>query len=246
MGKLAGKSLIVTGAARGIGAAIAQACIEEGAQVVVIDLDPHIEAVAEAIGASAVVGDLTVERLAEQVVADTVERTGSLDGLVNNAALVLEGDLLTTDMENWRRTMQLNVEVPFTWSKAAVAAMLAGGGGSIVNVSSTEGIVARPDHFSYVTSKAALGGLTRSIAIDFGRREIRCNSVSPGSIDSERFREYVKDRPGLEEELISYNYRGRIGRPHEVAACCVYLLSDDSGFVNGADYIIDGGRTAGS
>ena len=124
--------------------------------------------------------------------------------------------------------------------------MLAGGGGSIVNVSSTEGIVARPDHFSYVTSKAALGGLTRSIAIDFGRREIRCNSVSPGSIDSERFREYVEDRPGLEEELISYNYRGRIGRPHEVAACCVYLLSDDSGFVNGADYIIDGGRTAGS
>jgi NAD(P)-dependent dehydrogenase (short-subunit alcohol dehydrogenase family) len=246
MGKLAGKSLIVTGAARGIGAAIAQACVEEGAQVVVIDLDPHVEAVAEAIGASAVVGDLTGEGLAERVVADTVERTGSLDGLVNNAALVLEGDLLTTDMENWRRTMQLNVEVPFTWSKAAVAAMLAGSGGSIVNVSSTEGIVARPDHFSYVTSKAALGGLTRSIAIDFGRREIRCNSVSPGSIDSERFREYVKDRPGLEEELISYNYRGRIGLPHEVAACCVYLLSDDSGFVNGADYIIDGGRTAGS
>jgi NAD(P)-dependent dehydrogenase (short-subunit alcohol dehydrogenase family) len=97
-----------------------------------------------------------------------------------------------------------------------------------------------------VTSKAALGGLTRSIAIDFGRRGVRANSVSPGSIDSERFREYVEGRPELEEELISYNYRGRVGRPHEVAACCVYLLSDDSGFVNGADYIIDGGRTAGS
>ena len=124
--------------------------------------------------------------------------------------------------------------------------MLDGGGGSIVNISSTEGIVARPDHFSYVISKAALGGLTRSIAIDFGRREVRCNSISPGSIESERFREYVQHNPGLEQELISYNYRGRIGRPEEVAACCVYLLSDDSGFVNGADYIIDGGRTAGS
>ncbi len=159
---------------------------------------------------------------------------------------MLEGDLLGTDMDNWQRTMQLNVEVPFLWCKAAVPAMLAGNGGSIVNVSSTEGIVARPNHFSYVISKAALAGLSRSIAIDFGRRDVRCNSVSPGSIESERFREYVKDFPGLEEELISYNYRGRLGRPEEVAACCVYLLSDDSGFVNGADYVIDGGRTAGS
>jgi NAD(P)-dependent dehydrogenase (short-subunit alcohol dehydrogenase family) len=138
------------------------------------------------------------------------------------------------------------MEVPFTWCKAALPVLLEKGDGSIVNISSTEGIVARPNHFSYVTSKAGLGGLTRSIAIDFGRRGIRCNSVSPGSIDSERFREYVEGRPELEAELISYNYRGRIGRPREVAACCVYLLSDDSGFVTGADYIIDGGRTAGS
>jgi NAD(P)-dependent dehydrogenase (short-subunit alcohol dehydrogenase family) len=149
-------------------------------------------------------------------------------------------------MDNWRETMQLNLEVPFAWCKAALPVLLAKGEGSIVNISSTEGIVARPNHFSYVTSKAGLGGLTRSIAIDFGRRGIRCNNISPGSIDSERFREYVEGRPELEEELISYNYRGRVGRPREVAACCVYLLSDDSGFVTGADYIIDGGRTAGS
>jgi len=246
MAKLAGKSVIVTGAARGIGAAIARSCVAEGAQVVLIDVDERVEEVAEAIGATPVVGDLTTAGLAERTVAETVERTGSLDGLVNNAALVLEGDLLGTDMDNWQRTMQLNVEVPFLWCKAAVPAMLAGNGGSIVNVSSTEGIVARPNHFSYVISKAALAGLSRSIAIDFGRRDVRCNSVSPGSIESERFREYVKDFPGLEEELISYNYRGRLGRPEEVAACCVYLLSDDSGFVNGADYVIDGGRTAGS
>ena len=246
MGKLAGKSIIVTGAARGIGAVIAQTCVEEGAQVLVVDVDPHVEEVAEQIGAVAVVGDLTTDGLAEQTVAEAVERHGTLDGLVNNAALVLEGDLLGTDMDNWRQTMQLNLEVPFAWCKAALPVLLAKGDGSIVNISSTEGIVARPNHFSYVTSKAGLGGLTRSIAIDFGRRGIRCNSVSPGSIDSERFREYVEGRPELEEELISYNYRGRVGRPREVAACCVYLLSDDSGFVTGADYIIDGGRTAGS
>jgi len=198
------------------------------------------------IGAAAVIGDLTTDGLAERTVAEAVERFGTLDGLINNAALVLEGDLLDTDVDNWRRTIELNLEVPFAWCKAALPVLLAKGDGSIVNISSTEGIVARPNHFSYVTSKAGLGGLTRSIAIDFGRRGIRCNSVSPGSIDSERFREYVEGRPELEEELISYNYRGRVGRPREVAACCVYLLSDDSGFVTGADYIIDGGRTAGS
>jgi NAD(P)-dependent dehydrogenase (short-subunit alcohol dehydrogenase family) len=246
VGKLVGKSIIVTGAARGIGATIAETCVEEGAQVLVVDIDPRVEEVAGRIGAVAVVGDLTTDGLAEQTVAEAVERHGTLDGLVNNAALVLEGDLLDTDMENWRSTIQLNLEVPFTWCKAALPVLLAKGDGSIVNISSTEGIVARPNHFSYVTSKAGLGGLTRSIAIDFGRRGIRCNSVSPGSIDSERFREYVDGRPELEAELISYNYRGRIGRPREVAACCVYLLSDDSGFVTGADYIIDGGRSAGS
>jgi NAD(P)-dependent dehydrogenase (short-subunit alcohol dehydrogenase family) len=246
VGKLDGKSVIVTGAARGIGTAIARACAEEGARVVTVDVDPTVEEVGASVGAVGVVGDLTEDGLAERVVAEAVERHGRLDGLVNNAALVLEGDLLGTDLDNWRRTMALNVEAPFAWSKAAVPAMLEGGGGSIVNVSSTEGIVARPNHFSYVTSKAALGGLTRSIAIDFGRREVRCNSVSPGSIETERFREYVAEFPGMEEELISYNYRGRIGRPNEVAACVVYLLSDDSGFVNGADYVIDGGRTAGS
>ena len=195
MGKLAGKSIIVTGAARGIGEVIAQTCIEEGAQVLVVDADPHIEEVAEQIGAVAVVGDLTTDGLAEQTVAEAVERHGTLDGLVNNAALVLEGDLLGTDMDNWRQTMQLNLEVPFAWCKAALPVLLAKGDGSIVNISSTEGIVARPNHFSYVTSKAGLGGLTRSIAIDFGRRGIRCNNVSPGSIDSERFREYVEGPP---------------------------------------------------
>lgn len=246
MGKLAEKSVIVTGAARGIGLAIAGLCVEEGARVTVVDVDPGIEEVGRTIGAVAIVGDLTEPGLAEQTVAETVDRHGSLDGLVNNAALVLEGDLLGTDTDNWRRTMELNLDVPFSWSKAALPVMLGQGDGSIVNISSTEAIVARPNHFSYVTSKAALGGLTRSIAIDFGRRGIRCNTVSPGSVDSERFREYVEGRPELEEELISYNYRGRIGRPREVAACCVYLLSDDSGFVTGADYIIDGGRTAGS
>jgi 2-keto-3-deoxy-L-fuconate dehydrogenase len=246
MDRLTDKIFIVTGVARGIGKAIAEACAAEGAHLVLVDTNPAVREVVAGNGATALVGDITDPALAERAVHQAIERFGRLDGLVNNVALVEEGDILDTTPEVWSRTFAINVEAPFRWIQAAIPAMLEGGGGSVVNISSTEGIVARPDHCAYVTSKSALTGLTRSVAIDFGRRGIRCNSISPGSIESERFREYVANNPGLEEELISYNYRGRIGRPQEVAACCVYLLSDDAGFVNGADHIIDGGRTAGS
>jgi len=245
-GRLEGKAVIVTGVARGIGKAIAEMCSEEGASLIVVDTDESVKEVAAGPRTHALVGDVRDTALAGRAVAEAVSRYGGLDGLVNNVALVEEGDIMETDQRIWDDTISINVEAPFRWIQAAIPAMLERGEGSVVNICSTEGVVARPDHFAYVTSKAALMGLTRSVAIDFGRKGVRCNAVSPGSIESERFREYVADNPELEQELISYNYRNRIGRPEEVAACCLYLLSDDSGFVNGADYIIDGGRTAGS
>lgn len=246
MGRLRGKSVIVTGPARGIGKAIAQACAEEGASLILVDIDEAVRDVSVGPRTYAMVGDVRDGALARRAVAEAVERYGGLDGLVNNVALVEEGDIMETDQRIWDDTISINVEAPYRWIQAAIPAMLERGEGSVVNICSTEGVVARPDHFAYVTSKAALLGLMRSVAIDFGRKGVRCNAVSPGSIESERFREYVADRPELEQELISYNYRNRIGRPEEVAACCLYLLSDDSGFVNGAEYIVDGGRTAGS
>jgi 2-keto-3-deoxy-L-fuconate dehydrogenase len=246
MGRLEGKSVIVTGPARGIGKAIAHACAAEGASLILIDVDEAVSSVATGPRTHAIVGDIRDGELAKRAVAEAVQRYGALDGLVNNVALVEEGDITETDQRIWDDTMAVNVEAPFRWIQAAIPAMLERGEGSVVNICSTEGVVARPGHFAYVTSKAALMGLTRSVAIDFGRKGVRCNAISPGSIESERFRGYVAGKPELEQELISYNYRNRIGRPEEVAACCLYLLSDDSGFVNGADYVIDGGRTAGS
>ena len=246
MGRLEGKSVIVTGPARGIGKAIAQSCAEEGAGLILVDIDEAVRDVSVGPRTYAIVGDVRDGALARRAVAEAVGRYGGLDGLVNIVALVEEGDFMETDQRIWDDTISINVEAPYRWIQAAIPAMLERGEGTVVNICSTEGVVARPDHFAYVTSKAALLGLTRSVAIDFGRKGVRCNAVSPGSIESERFREYVAHRPELEQELISYNYRNRIGRPEEVAACCLYLLSDDSGFVNGADYIIDGGRTAGS
>jgi len=245
-GRLEGKAVIVTGVARGIGKAIAEMCSEEGASLIVVDTDESVKEVAAGPRTHALVGDVRDTALAGRAVAEAVSRYGGLDGLVNNVALVEEGDIMATDQKIWDDTIATNVEAPLRWIQAAIPAMLERGEGVVVNISSTEGIVARPDHCAYVTSKAALGGLTRSVAIDYGRSGVRANSISPGSVESEKFREYVSLNPAMEEELISYNYRGRVGRPNEVAACCVYLLSDDSGFVNGADYIIDGGRTAGS
>lgn len=246
MNRLEGKAVIVTGVARGIGKAIAEACSAEGASLILIDTDEAVNEVATGPRTHALVGDVRDAELAAQAVAEAVSRYGGLDGLVNNVALVEEGDIMETDQKIWNDTIAINVEAPLRWIQAAIPAMLNRGEGVVVNISSTEGIVARPDHCAYVTSKAALNGLTRSVAIDYGRKGVRANSISPGSVESEKFREYVALDPAMEEELISYNYRGRIGRPQEIAACCVYLLSDDSGFVNGADYIIDGGRTAGS
>jgi len=238
--------VIVTGAARGLGKAIAQACAAEGAALVLVDIAAAVSDVAAGPRTLAVVGDVRDEACAQRTVAAAVDRFGRLDGLVNNAGVLAEADILETDAAIWEAAVGVNIEAPFRWTAAAIPAMLATGGGSVVNIASTEALLARPRHFAYVTSKSALLGMTRSVAIDFGRRGIRCNAVSPGSIDSEMFREYVRGDPTFEAELIGYNYAGRLGRPEEVAASCVHLLSDDAGFVNGANHVIDGGRTAGS
>ena len=160
-----------------------------------IDIDPRVEDVAEAIGAVAVVGDLTAEGSPSEVVAETVERTGSLDGLVNNAALVLEGDLLTPTWTTGGGRCSSTSRCRSRGARRRCRRCSPEGGRLDRQRLLDRGDRGPPDHFSYVTSKAALGGLTRSIAIDFGRREIRCNTVSPGSIDSERFREYVEGPP---------------------------------------------------
>jgi NAD(P)-dependent dehydrogenase (short-subunit alcohol dehydrogenase family) len=124
--------------------------------------------------------------------------------------------------------------------------MLAVGGGAIVNIASIAGHRARPSAVAYVTSKTGLLGLTRAIAVDFGRAGIRCNSVSPGSIDTPMLRAYAERDPAGMQAQIDRNYAGRVGRPDEIAAACAYLLSDQAAFVNGVDLLVDGGRAAGT
>lgn len=243
MKRLDGKTIIVTGAARGIGRGIAEACAAEDARLLLVDQHEEVEDVARAIDASWQVLDVAEPDSAERAVGRALEIWGRLDGLVNNAARVDEADILETTPELWDATMNLNLRAPYLWCQAAIRPMLAQGAGSIVNISSIEASQVRPRHFPYVISKSGLNSMTRAIATDFGRRGIRCNTISPGSVKTEMFVTYTAQYPGLEQHLVGLNYAGRLGTPEEIGQAAVYLLSDETCFLNGHDLVIDGART---
>lgn len=244
MGRLQDKIIVVTGAAQGIGEGIARACATEGARLILVDKAQGVERVADSLGADALIVDLVSPDAAEVVAAFARRRFGRLDGLVNNAGRVDEADLLETDDALWAATMDVNLIAPFRLCRAAVPLMLEHGGGAIVNISSIEATHARPRHFPYVISKSGLNSLTRAIAVDFGRRGIRCNTLSPGSVRTPMFDEYVAAYPGLEQHLLGLNYAGRLGTPAELGQAAVYLLSEETPFLNGQDLVVDGARTA--
>jgi len=243
MNRLNGKSVIITGAARGIGKGIASACAAEGAKVMLVDIDPAVEKLAKEFNGLSLVTDIADPKSGEQAVTLALNNWGKIDGLVNNAGRVDEADILETDQTLWDATMDLNLRAPYLWCQAVLPSMLKKGGGSIVNVSSIEASQVRPRHFPYVISKSGLNSMTRAIATDFGRKGIRCNTISPGSVKTEMFVTYTAQYPGLEQHLQSLNYAGRLGNPDEIGQAAVYLLSDETGFLNGHNLIIDGART---
>ena len=171
---------------------------------------------------------------------------GGRDGLANVAGVQRDGNVVDTSDEIWALVLAVNLTAPFVWSRAAIPVMLESGGGSIVNVASIAATHAIPRNVAYVTSKTGLLGLTRSIAADFGRRGVRCNAVSPGTIATEFFDDYAVRNPDVARKLTDLNFAGRFGTAEEVAALCAFLLSDDAGFINGANVAVDGGRSAAS
>ena len=243
MSRLAQQVVIVTGAAAGIGLGIAAACRHQGAGVLMVDIDPAVEAAAQGLDAESLVLDVTAPNSAQQAMDRALHQFGKVNGLVNNAGRVDEADILETDAELWRQTMALNLEAPYLWSQAAIPLMLEAGGGAIVNISTIEATHVRPRHFPYVVSKSGLNCLTRAIAVDFGRRGIRCNTISPGSIDTPMYDRYTALYPGLREHLIGLNFAGPLGTVEEIGAAAVYLLSDETRFLNGHELVIDGART---
>ena len=243
---LDGKRVLITGAASGIGAALARTCADRGARIALVDREEGVRDVAAAVGASAHVADVSAPGSADTVVPAAVAELGGLDGLANVAGVHRTGTVADTPDDEWAEVLGVNLTAPFAWSRAAIPVMVREGGGAIVNVGSIASTHAIPGSAAYVASKTGLLGLTRSIAADFGRLGIRCNAVCPGSVETEFVKRYMERNRKPLDELLEANFVGRMGTPQEVAACCAYLLADESGFVTGASFAIDGGRSVRS
>lgn len=247
MGRLDGKVAIISGAARGQGEAEARLFAAEGARVAVADvLADEAEAVAADIGdaARAVVLDVTDEDAWGKVVADIEEAWGPVTTLVNNAGILDFEAIDRYDADRFRTVLEVNVMGPMLGTKAVVPSMKRSGNGSIVNISSNGGMEGLPYLSAYSTSKWAIRGLSRSTAIELGRKGIRVNTVHPGGIDT------PMTRFGAEEANTAAAFYDnlpikRIGTVHDVAPVVLFLCSDEAGYVTGAEYVVDGGHLAG-
>ena len=245
MGRLEGKTALITGGARGQGAAEATLFAEEGANVVLTDvLDEDGERTADAIGADYLHHDVTSEAEWAAAVARTVELHGGIDVLVNNAGIYIETSLLGGDLEQYRRVIEVNQVGVYLGMREVAPVMIERGGGSIVNISSVAGMRAGAGSFAYSASKWAVRGMTKSAAVRLGPHGIRVNSIHPGVIDTPMLDETRMVQPGSMEELLERVPLGRIAQPEEVAKLALFLASDDSAYSTGSEFIIDGGLLA--
>lgn len=240
-GSMTGKVALVTGAASGIGRAIADRLAKEGAMVAVCDLGPPGEPWRP--GCFGVELDVTREQHWRAAIEQVRMRYGRLDILVNNAGIGMPGPLVDLALCDWRAVMAVNLDGAFLGIKHAVPAMRQSGGGAIVNIASMLATVAVPDAAAYSASKAGLLALTRAAALELAVDRISVNAVSPGWIDTPLLRSRLAAQPEREAAMLAKTPAGRLGSPAEVAAAVQYLASAEAAFVTGTTITLDGGYT---
>lgn len=249
--RLAGKTAVITGAGTGMGRACAVAFAREGAKVVLVARRKRLlEEVAREIGADALVAPADVRNKTdiERVVHATVKRFGGVDVLVNCAAVLIPGTAESVTEEQWDETFETNVRALWRLSRAVLPEMRKAGGGSIINFSSTLGLMGAHNRVAYAASKGAVTLLTKAMAMDHGHEQIRVNCICPGIVETELVADFVRKAPDPERarrERVALHPLGRFGTPENVAACAVYLASDESAWVTGSVFTVDGGYTAG-
>ncbi len=239
MRRFEGKVALVTGGRSGIGQAIAARLTEEGARVFTAQRggDDRFEGIA---------ADFTDPAAPAQVVAEVIARAGQLDVLVNNAGMMQEACVEEMTLEDWQKNLTVNLTAPFLMIQAALP-HLRKTKGSIVNTGSIEGLGSNPGHAAYCASKAGLHGLTRAVAVDHGAEGIRCNAIAPGWIDTELNLDFIDSMPNpdaFRRDIGQIHPIARTGRPEEVAALAAFLAAEESGFITGQVYTVDGGRMA--
>ena len=244
MQRLTGKTVLATASGQGIGRAAALRMAEEGARVIATDINEvALGTLGEIDGIEPRYLNVT-DRLG---IAALVDEIGRIDVLFNCAGFVHAGTILDASEDEWGGAFSLNVTSMFHTIRAILPGMLAAGGGSIINMSSVAGAVTGPpNRCIYATTKAAVAGLTRSVAADYVKQGIRCNAICPGTVESPSLEERMRAQGDYEEARNAFLARqpmGRLGKPEEIAALAAYLASDESKFTTGQLHVIDGGWT---
>jgi NAD(P)-dependent dehydrogenase (short-subunit alcohol dehydrogenase family) len=251
MGRLAGKVAIVTGAASGIGAATLKRFAAEGASVVCADVNDEggerVVAEIAATGGRAAFRHTDVGVLAdlEATVAFAAERFGGLDVIHNNAYWTGGGYVADIDPEVWDRSLQVMLTGVFYGMRAAIPRLIERGGGSIINTSSVEGLFGDPLAAPYCTAKAAIINLTRTVALEYGRKNIRANCICPGAVQTPTLDLLVSMSPRSKDEMAAAHALGRVLQPEEIANVVLFLASEESSAITGTAIVVDGGLTAG-
>jgi NAD(P)-dependent dehydrogenase (short-subunit alcohol dehydrogenase family) len=250
MSRLDGKVALITGGGRGIGAAIAKRFVEDGAKIVISDIQKDmLEGFAQSLKSNmvaAVAGDVTNWDDVQKMVKETVKFGGKIDILVNNAGIDPGGSIVDIDIALWKKILDVNLNGPFFGMRAAIPEMIKQGGGSIVNIASLAGVRCIPSMPAYCASKGGLIQLALQCALDYGPKGIRSNVVAPGATKTEML---VNAMKGLSEALKKDAFEvlaesvplRRAAAPSEITGACSFLASDDSAFITGAVLLVDGG-----
>lgn len=251
-----GKVAIVTGAGMGIGEAVARRLADEGASVVIVDFDEvaaqNVAAEINALGqkAVAVIGSVSVADDARQATKVAEDEFGGVDYLVNNAGVVIYGEVPEFNEKDWDMVVDTNLKGQYLMSKYAIPSMRSRGGGAIVNLASVQAIISQREVAAYAASKGGIVSLTKTLALDHAKDRIRVNSVLPGSVRTPMLRHAAELAPGDPEATVAQwgrlHPRGTVIEPEEIANVVVFLLSDEASAVTGAPYIVDAGLSAQS
>lgn len=248
---LPNKVIVITGAGRGIGAATAELCAKNGAKVVLSDINDEwgnkatSKLLAQGLDVSYFHADVSKEAEVAAMVKFAVDKYGKLDGIVNNAATIVVKKVAEVTAEEWDLVIRVNLTGVFYGCKHAILQFKKqGGGGSIVNIGSISAVVGMPEQPGYCASKGGVFQLTRQIAIDYAKENIRCNTIGPGSVEGEFLDIYLDNQsnPTTARDVIVGNHPiARLASPFEIAEAIMFMLSDRSSFVTGANLQVDGG-----